>query len=105
MKGLGLNPKSYDPGVELASSQHNHLLDQDPVAVVKNPALRPIGAQEQGRSVPPLTSVARLVLARADAITGPPLEPAPQKQLKSPKKTQNTPGAGQKEVEPDTPPL
>jgi hypothetical protein len=42
-------------------------------------------------SVPPLTSVARLVLARTDAITGPPLEPAPQKPLKSQKKTQNTP--------------
>jgi hypothetical protein len=30
---------------------------------------------------------------------------AAQKQLKSQKKPQNTPGAGQKEVEPDTPPL
>jgi hypothetical protein len=49
MKGLGSNPKSYNPEVELASSQHNHLLDQDPVAVVKYTALRPIGAQEQGR--------------------------------------------------------
>jgi hypothetical protein len=39
-------------------------------------------------SVPPLTSVARLRLARADAITGPPLEPAPQKQLKSSSKAQ-----------------
>jgi hypothetical protein len=56
-------------------------------------------------SVPPLTSVARLMCAHADAITGPPLEPAPQKQLKSQNKTQNAPGAGQKEVEPDTPPL
>jgi hypothetical protein len=32
-------------------------------------------------------------------------EPAPQKQLKSQKTPQNTPGAGQKEVELDTPPL
>jgi hypothetical protein len=55
-------------------------------------------------SVPPLTSVARLTCARTDAITGPPLEPAPQKPLKS-QKNQNTPGAGQKEVEPNTPPL
>jgi hypothetical protein len=47
-----------------------------------------------GASVPPLTSVARLTCARTDAITGPPLEPAPQKQLKTQKKTQNTPGAG-----------
>jgi hypothetical protein len=42
-------------------------------------------------SVPPLTSVARLVLARNDAITGPPLEPAPQKQLKAKKKTSKHP--------------
>jgi hypothetical protein len=42
-------------------------------------------------SVPPLTSVARLMLARTDAITGPPLEPAHQKQLKSPKKNSKHP--------------
>jgi hypothetical protein len=42
-------------------------------------------------SVPPLTSVARLMPARADAITGPSLEPAPQKQLKSQKKNSKHP--------------
>jgi hypothetical protein len=42
-------------------------------------------------SVPPLTSVARLMCAHADAITGPHLEPAPQKQLKSQKNTLKTP--------------
>jgi hypothetical protein len=35
MKGLGLNTESYNPEVELTSSQHNHLLDKDAVAVVK----------------------------------------------------------------------
>jgi hypothetical protein len=49
MKGLGLDTKSYNPGVELASSQHNHLLDKDAIAVAKYPALRPIEAHEQGR--------------------------------------------------------
>ena len=40
VKGLGVDSKGYDPEVELASSQHNHLLDQNPVAVVNNRALR-----------------------------------------------------------------
>jgi hypothetical protein len=34
VKGLGVDTKGHDPGVELTSSQHNHLLDQDPVAAV-----------------------------------------------------------------------
>jgi hypothetical protein len=29
-----VDAKGYDPGVELASSQHNHLLDEDAIAVV-----------------------------------------------------------------------
>jgi hypothetical protein len=49
MKGLGLDTKSYNPEVELTSSQHNHLLYEDAIAVVHNPALRPIGAHEQAR--------------------------------------------------------
>jgi hypothetical protein len=49
VKGLGVDSKGSDPKVELTSSQHNHLLDQDLVAVVRDPALRPIGAREQGR--------------------------------------------------------
>jgi hypothetical protein len=42
-------------------------------------------------SGPPLTSVARLMCAHADEINGPPLEPAPQKQLKSQKTKLKTP--------------
>jgi hypothetical protein len=65
----------------------------------------PVGGCVPLAAPPSAPTVARLMLARTDAITGPPLEPAPQKQLKSQKNTQNTPGAGQKEVEPDIPPL
>jgi hypothetical protein len=45
MKGLGVDSKGYDPEVELTGCQHNHLLDQDPVAVEHDPALRPTSAR------------------------------------------------------------
>jgi hypothetical protein len=52
--------------------------------------LIPLSPRYEGKtgpaSVPPLTSVARLMCAHADEINGPPLEPAPQKQLKGQKK-------------------
>jgi hypothetical protein len=49
MKRLGAEAKGDNPKVELACRQHNHLLDEDAVAVVHHTALRPNGAQEQAR--------------------------------------------------------
>jgi hypothetical protein len=110
--------RKYSIGVQALACIRSSVRDDDDRDSEENKIKRPpalvrldcrhrraLSLARLGCSVPPLTSVARLMLARADAITGPPLEPAPQKQLKSQKKTQNTLGAGQKEVEPDTPPL